>query len=212
MSIPLNRIQFPKEQPRRRNDQLLRFILNTYDQFSNIPDACLKEETFLQLTPYVMQDGRRFMLTTKINNLGYLITQISPVTGSKNPLQEMVVKASPEFQRRNADLKLQKRIIQTIYDSIRDVIDGISPAYEVIRRELSLRISDDSDDNVTLVRNINDETLMGTKLTDMLDLDEVYECVLNTDMSISNLIDHDLEKPLYITLGATRLFAFQNAA
>lgn len=199
--------------PTPRNP-LLHYVLSVYDRFSSLRREELQDENLLEFANYRTRDGRRFTLSTKINSIGYIVTQLR---NGKNdvPLQEMVVKARPDFQRRNAPPEIRTRIKQAILRSVGDVTDGVTLGYEQVRRVLFLRIPLESE-RVEVVESMEDEGLVEAVLRgdkefiDTLDISGLPIALLR--MNIREHMDNQSDKPLTIALGSTKLFVFQKLA
>ena len=190
---------------------LLQYVLRAYGRFSSLRDDEITQENLLGFMTYRTRDGRKFTLSTKINNLGYIITQL--LNGKmESPLQEMVVRARPDFQRQNAPPELRARIKQAILRSIADVTDGVTMGYEQARQVLFIRIPLESE-RVQVVESMDDEGLVEAVLRgekeyiDTLDISHLP--ITLPRLNIREHMDNKSDKPLTIALGSTKLFVFQ---
>lgn len=193
---------------------LLHYVLRAYDRFSSLSTEELQGENLLEFATYRTRDGRKFTLSTKINSLGYIITQLMNGKGEA-PLQEMAVKARPDFQKRSAPPELRVKIKQAILRSIQDVTDGVTLGYEQLRQVLFLRIPLESE-KVEVVESMDDEGLVEAVLRgdkeyiDTLDISDFP--ITLPRMDIREHMDNKSDKPLTIALGSTKLFVFQELA
>lgn len=190
---------------------LFQHVLQTYNNFSSLRPEELEYENLLGHMLYRSADGRRFTLSTKINSLGYIITQLWG-KGMTAPLQEMVVKAHPDFQKRNAPPNLRVRIKQAILRAAADVTYGVAPSYMQARQLISLRIPLESK-GVEVVDNMDDEKLVQEVLGGEKEyVDAVDICDVPVDIptiNIRELMDNKSDKPLTVALGSIKLFVFQ---
>lgn len=190
---------------------LLHYVLSVYDRFSSLSTEELQGENLLEFATYRTRDGRKFTLSTKINSMGYIITQLR---NGKNdvPLQEMVVKARPDFQKRNAPPELRTKIKQAILRSVGDVTDGVTLGYEQLRQVLFLRIPLESE-KVEVVESMDNEGLVEAVLRgdkeyiDTLDISGLP--IALPRINIREHMDNKSDRPLTVALGSTKLFVFQ---
>ena len=182
-------------------DPLIMFANETYDKFSSLSTHSLGQEQEL-----VSRSYKGYTLVVKINKLGYLIAELKS-NMSSFPLQELIVKASPEFQRGKANLELRDRIRDAIKYSIEDVVEGLlEKDIKETRQQLFESLLDKR--NLILVENLDDGRLGNTKLVDSLDYLDISPVA---ESSAYRLVFERTERPL-VALGAKRVFVFEKVA
>ena len=187
------------------DDPLYKHALSTYRIFSQIDPSKLNQEQGISTHYHTTHVGHK--LTVKINKMGYLITELGSAKPGLFPIQEMIVKASPEFQIKRANNELRQRIIEAIWDSFNCVIEGASEEYDQMRKFLSIRIPQNG--KVAVLKSLDDERLSQARLVDSQDYSDLP--LTMDERYMQELLYGKTIRPM-IALTATKLHVFEMAA
>ena len=188
-----------------REGPLYSFALSAYKKFSTLQPVELLEKKELISMSYPTPQGA-YTLAIKINDMGYLISELRSQNGSFK-IHEMIVKAQVNFQPRLADGLLQRRIKDAIWDSLLCVTEGVSEKNKKMRSFFSDWLP--GKDGATVLSGLDDSCLKTLRLVDSFDYFTEIDLSFMEDRNISELLYQKTKTP-WVVIGATKLFIFDS--